>query len=468
MLKLIKVFFIFSPLLMGAQVGVNTTTPDASSIMDISSSDKGLLIPRMSSFPTSPAKGLLIYRLDLNGFYAWNGSSWGQTVFNAGGNGIQSLSVTGTNGIVVTGSPVSTSGNVSLSLSSVPNQVLQNSSINVSLGTTGTGPNVTGSPVALGGTVNINIPDAGATTRGIVSTGAQSFSGVKTFNNAPVIGGITPGNLLYTTSSGTVASVSIGAGLSFSSGTLNATGGGTSSGWTLNGNSGTTSQNFLGTTDNKDLQFKVSNTQAGFIGQAGSSEALSFGINATAAYKSTSLGGFAVANGNESVAVGNNAGALSYRSIAIGGSAKVPVGSNNDAVALGYNAIANSYQGIAIGANANTSVGNNGLAIGVGANATGFQSLALGNTANASAQNATAVGNGSVANKANTVILGNASISVGIGTSTPTSKLQVTGLPYFSSDAAAGNAGLTAGAFYQTSGTGTGIFSNLGVLMVKQ
>jgi hypothetical protein len=56
----------------------------------------------------------------------------------------------------------------------------------------------------------------------------------------------------------------------------------------------------------------------------------------------------------------------------------------------------------------------------------------------------------------------------GIGTIAPTSKLQVVGLGAYASDAAAGAAGLTAGAFYQTNGAGAGIFANIGVLMVKQ
>ncbi len=55
--------------------------------------------------------------------------------------------------------------------------------------------------------------------------------------------------------------------------------------------------------------------------------------------------------------------------------------------------------------------------------------------------------------------------NVGIGTSTPTSKLHVTGLAGYATDAAAGSAGLTSGAIYYTSGHAT--LPN-GVLMVKQ
>ena len=66
-----------------AQVGVGTTTPDASSALDITSTTKGLLIPRMTETQrdaiSSPATGLMIYQTDGTvGFYYYNGSSWAE------------------------------------------------------------------------------------------------------------------------------------------------------------------------------------------------------------------------------------------------------------------------------------------------------------------------------------------------------------------------------------------------------
>ena len=66
-----------------AQVGVGTTTPDASSALDITSTTKGLLIPRMTETQRdaiSPAAtGLMIYQTDgTAGFYYYNGSSWSE------------------------------------------------------------------------------------------------------------------------------------------------------------------------------------------------------------------------------------------------------------------------------------------------------------------------------------------------------------------------------------------------------
>ena len=71
-----------------AQVGIGTTNPDNSSILDISSSSKGLLIPRVQinneydrSVINNPARSLIVYNSEKTGtldvgFYFWNGTIW--------------------------------------------------------------------------------------------------------------------------------------------------------------------------------------------------------------------------------------------------------------------------------------------------------------------------------------------------------------------------------------------------------
>ncbi len=66
-----------------AQVGINTdgSQPDASAMLDIKSTDKGILIPRMTRAQrdaiASPATGLMIYQMDgTPGFYFYNGTTW--------------------------------------------------------------------------------------------------------------------------------------------------------------------------------------------------------------------------------------------------------------------------------------------------------------------------------------------------------------------------------------------------------
>lgn len=63
-----------------AQTGIGTTTPNASAKLEVASTDKGVLLPRMTSAQrtaiTSPANGLLVYQTDgVTGFYVNTGTS---------------------------------------------------------------------------------------------------------------------------------------------------------------------------------------------------------------------------------------------------------------------------------------------------------------------------------------------------------------------------------------------------------
>jgi len=81
-----KQFFTFLALVVFtattyAQVGIGTTTPATSAALDITSTTKGFLIPRMSNAQrqaiSSPVAGLMIYQTDgTAGFYYYNGSGW--------------------------------------------------------------------------------------------------------------------------------------------------------------------------------------------------------------------------------------------------------------------------------------------------------------------------------------------------------------------------------------------------------
>lgn len=71
------------------QVGINTIEPDASAILDISSTNQGVLFPRMdlqdlseAAPVTNPEKSLMVWNTDANnggvaeGFYYWDGMRW--------------------------------------------------------------------------------------------------------------------------------------------------------------------------------------------------------------------------------------------------------------------------------------------------------------------------------------------------------------------------------------------------------
>lgn len=62
-------------------VGIGTTTPNASAALDVSSNNKGILIPRLDSAQrvaiSNPAEGLMVYQKDgTKGFYYYNGTAW--------------------------------------------------------------------------------------------------------------------------------------------------------------------------------------------------------------------------------------------------------------------------------------------------------------------------------------------------------------------------------------------------------
>jgi hypothetical protein len=92
-----KKLFIYLPLIFWVQfakaqnVGIGTTTPSASAQLDVSSTTRGMLIPRMTSAQrnaiASPAAGLMVYDTNLASFYFYNGSVWSPV--NTGGGSSQ-------------------------------------------------------------------------------------------------------------------------------------------------------------------------------------------------------------------------------------------------------------------------------------------------------------------------------------------------------------------------------------------
>lgn len=80
MKRIIALVGIFCSVHLNAQTGIGTTTPNASSKLEVASTDKGILIPRMTESQrdaiASPANGLLIYQTDsLPGFYVNRGAN---------------------------------------------------------------------------------------------------------------------------------------------------------------------------------------------------------------------------------------------------------------------------------------------------------------------------------------------------------------------------------------------------------
>lgn len=150
---------------------------------------------------------------------------------------------------------------------------------------------------------------------------------------------------------------------------------GTATGWKLTGNSGTdTSVNFVGTTDNVDLKFRVNNSRAGTIATTGNvflgvgSGLLATGIN------NTGIGSFTLSN--------NTTG---YRNTAVGRAALYNSNGLQNS-AFGFNALFSNTTGTGNTAIGDVSLqtnttGNGNTALGQAAlfsNTTGYSNVAIG------------------------------------------------------------------------------------------
>ena len=90
------ILLLLCPVLSFGQVGIGTTAPHLKSILDLSSTSKGLLIPRMTSAQrlamglTSSDHGMMVFQTDVPssppycpvGFYIYDGANWVPPVLN--------------------------------------------------------------------------------------------------------------------------------------------------------------------------------------------------------------------------------------------------------------------------------------------------------------------------------------------------------------------------------------------------
>jgi hypothetical protein len=109
-LSLLLLAMIFSNQLMAQNIGIGTNTPNPSALLDVSSTSKGMLVPRMTTAQrtaiTSPAQGLMVYDTDVKSFWYHNGTAW----TNLAGSGGFSLPYEGTVNLANPGFKVTNSG----------------------------------------------------------------------------------------------------------------------------------------------------------------------------------------------------------------------------------------------------------------------------------------------------------------------------------------------------------------------
>lgn len=170
MKNIVVVSFILLHLAISAQVGIGTNTPDNSAMLEVNSTNRGLLTPRMTQIQrngiTSPQTGLLIYQTDgLSGFYLYGGTSWirlAQESFGDVKSGVQAADHAGW--VLLDGRSIST---LSSSQQAIAN----------SLGFSGTLPNANNAFLVQNGTSIGSISGSNTTTLSQANLPNVNFNG---------------------------------------------------------------------------------------------------------------------------------------------------------------------------------------------------------------------------------------------------------------------------------------------------
>jgi hypothetical protein len=82
MKNILLLIFLFISLTAYSQVSLNTlgTPPVATAMLDVSSTSRGILIPRMTTGDRdailAPASSLMIFNISTNAYNYWNGTAW--------------------------------------------------------------------------------------------------------------------------------------------------------------------------------------------------------------------------------------------------------------------------------------------------------------------------------------------------------------------------------------------------------
>lgn len=198
-----------------AQVGIGTTSPDNSSILDLTSTSAGLLIPRMTNTEmnniTTPATGLIVYNTTNSCIYFYNGAIWVSTCASSSNFW-------------------ATAGNSSLT-------------INQFLGSTDA--------------TDLNFRTDN-TLRMVLSSGGNLGIGVASPSNALTVAGTLPLRILGTTHDAAIDTVLVinSSGVVYKRSVSSFS----SNFWSLTGNNSLTINNFIGSTDATNLNFRTNDS----------------------------------------------------------------------------------------------------------------------------------------------------------------------------------------------------------------
>jgi trimeric autotransporter adhesin len=349
-------------------VGIGTTTPNSTAILDLTATNKGMLVPRMTTAQriaiVTPATGLLVYDTDFDQFWYFNGVIWLPITGVSGVTG--PTGANGTNGVTGPAGPTGLQG---------PQGVQGITGITGAAGPTGAaGINGVTGPTGLAGTNGVTGP-----------TGANGSNGATGPTGAAGINGVTGPTGLAGTNGVTGPTGTNGingaTGPTGPQGIQGITGptGGAANAWLITGNAGTVDGvNFLGTTDNVALSFRVFNSKAGRIASTGETFLGYQAGNSNTATSNTGVGYLALfsnSTGIQNTATGYQAlrnNTIGISNTAFGWNAlRANINGDNN-TAVGESALMSNTSG-----GANTAVGISSLVL----NSTGINNTAVGQSA---------------------------------------------------------------------------------------
>lgn len=165
-----------------AQVGIGTTSPDASSILDLSSTNKGLLLPRLTTSQrdavATPIAGLMIFNTTTNKINIFVGAGWDEMNTTATYGSIATIDCAGATNAGTMNLGTEASGVTSTISYTGGNGLAHNGQVVTSTGVTGLTATLTAGSFASGnGTLVYTItgtPATGGTANFALSIGGQS------------------------------------------------------------------------------------------------------------------------------------------------------------------------------------------------------------------------------------------------------------------------------------------------------
>ncbi|MEK7255261.1 MAG: hypothetical protein AAB316_10985, partial [Bacteroidota bacterium] len=148
--------FCQSNIQQSVSINADGAAPDASAVFDVKATDKGMLVPRLTSAQrtaiAAPATGLLVFDTDVGGFFFFTGTGW---------QALAGVSYTAGSGISLAGDVITNTGDLSAS-NELQSLSITGNQLSISNGNSVTVPGVNytaGSGISLAGDAITNTGD---------------------------------------------------------------------------------------------------------------------------------------------------------------------------------------------------------------------------------------------------------------------------------------------------------------------